>query len=276
MYSDPVPLADFGNPAPRAATFNDIEAQRARKIPITPLRHTATAPVKDTAVSPPAIRRRDTLLPQLKSATRSPTLTAEPTWRVDQEALHGYPSLAAFLGGKRGYSVYRRFAYLNSRNLLYQQAKLTRLEHELKDLENSFADDLDLHCTVDHILSETAGEPGRKLKECHEKIYRELDKYNKLLVDQRHLHELPEPDSTIVDSIDRFLALTEGVPRPFWLEHPESTTYAVWRETGEPLQSDLVALHPSSASQDRFTRLVTGRLLDLWQSVSGIFAVGWP
>lgn len=50
-------------------------------------------------------------------AFERPTLERRPTYRVEDEALHGYPKLAKFLGGTQGYAIYKRFAALNARNV---------------------------------------------------------------------------------------------------------------------------------------------------------------
>ena len=73
------------------------------------------------------------------------------------------PRLASFLGGTKGYSIYRRFAALNARNLLYHQAKLTRLEHELFELEQAEGGEQDIHYKVSHVFDAERGSSEYKV-----------------------------------------------------------------------------------------------------------------
>ncbi|KAK5126090.1 hypothetical protein LTR85_011445 [Meristemomyces frigidus] len=221
--------------------------------------------------------RRDTLASDDSTLTsptlERPGLERTPTYRVEDEALHGYPKLAKFLGGTEGYAIYKRFAALNARNLLYHQAKLTRLEHELNNLEQAFAHEKDLHYKIDHIfLSDDIGAAtaASKLRHKYEEVSRALDKYNRLLLEQQKLHKLPSPDSTFVDSIYSFITSEKG-PKPDWLQHPENTVYAVWDDDRKPIQQDLVTLNPEFKSQDLFTKFFTTVFLDWWHRIYSRF-----
>lgn len=48
--------------------------------------------------------------------------------------MEGYHKLATLIGSDCGLSIYRRFAKMNSRNLLYLQAELVHLEAELENI----------------------------------------------------------------------------------------------------------------------------------------------
>lgn len=48
--------------------------------------------------------------------------------------MSGYDKLASFIGLDRGLSIYKRFASLNAKNILYLQAELVNLEAELKNI----------------------------------------------------------------------------------------------------------------------------------------------
>ncbi|TKA82585.1 hypothetical protein B0A55_01189 [Friedmanniomyces simplex] len=209
--------------------------------------------------------RRDTAT-SLPSGCTSPTLERQPTLRVEDEALHGYPKLATFLGGHEGYAIYKRFASLNARNLLYHQAKLVYLEHELYEMEQGFANQKHLHYNVRHIFGAEAGTDGYILQKKYEEVSRALDKYNTLLLEQYQLHRLPKPDSTFVESIYNF-TLSEKAEKPDWLEHPENTIYAVWDDDRKPIQQDLVTLNPEFGNQDPFTRFFTTTFMDWWHRV---------
>lgn len=206
------------------------------------------------------------------------------TLRVEDEALHGYPKLAKFLGGTEGYAIYKRFATLNARNLLYHQAKVTRLEHELNDLEQIFAHESDLHYNVDHIFdqlhagcSAPDGDNGvqrdtaaYKLRIKYEEVSRALEKYNRLLLEQKQLHKLPSPDSTFVDTIYSFITSEKG-PKPDWLRHPENTVYAIYDDNREPIQHDLVTLNQEFKQQNPFTKFFLSTIIDWWHKIYSRF-----
>lgn len=190
-------------------------------------------------------------------------LERSETWVVEDEASHGYPQLASLLGGTDGYAIYKRFASLNARNLLYHQAKLIHLEHELSEMEKGLTHDANLHYSVQHIFRSEPGTKRDELRKKHEEVSRALEKYNGMLLDQKRLHDLPSPDSTFVDSIHNYINNVKA-PRPGWLEHPEKTIYAVWDDDRKPVQPDLVTLNRDFRTQDAFTGFFTGRLLQWW------------
>jgi hypothetical protein len=60
---------------------------------------------------------------------------SHPTTPLAPLQVEGYPKLACHMGTYPECSIYRRFASLNSQNLLYFQAELIHLEHKLRRLE---------------------------------------------------------------------------------------------------------------------------------------------
>ena len=216
-------------------------------------------------------KRRNTAL-STSSGFTSPILEREPTWRVEDHAkkLHGYPKLATFLSGTDGYAIYKRFASLNARNLLYHQAKLTRLEHELHEMEMEL--EQELHYRIDHIFHAEPASTEYQLRKKYEEVSLALEKYNRLLLDQRRLHELPEPDSAFVNTIHDFIK-SEKTPKPDWLQHPENTVYAVWEDNRKPVQTDLVTLNPEFQIRDPFTKFFTSHVLDWFHKVYSRFKV---
>lgn len=214
-------------------------------------------------------------LPERRQASLAPQEVAqspqefEREWEqsetlvVENEASHGYPSLASLLGGTEGYAIYKRFAALNARNLLYHQAKLVDLEHKLNEMEKKLAHDEDLHYSVHHIFSAEPNTQRYALREKHEEVSRALDKYNRLLLDQKRLHDLPSPDASFVDSIHNYINNVKA-PRPGWLNHPEKTIYGVYDDNRQPVQPDLVTLNRDFRTQDAFTGFFTGRFLRWW------------
>ncbi|KAI5362135.1 hypothetical protein Slin15195_G057870 [Septoria linicola] len=215
--------------------------------------------------------RRDTVLSSGSSAF-PPRLERQPTWKPEAEALHGYPMLAAMLGTRENYAIYRSFAALNSRNLLYHQAKLTHLEHEMHALEQDFESE-QLHYKVEHLFADETCEPGtpvHRLREKYKELSHALDKYNHLLLQQAKLHSLSKPDGTFVESIWNFIN-SDTTPNPNWLKHPENTAYAIIDGTTQPLQDDLVTLNRAFREQDPFAKFFTSTFLGWWHSIYSKF-----
>jgi hypothetical protein len=277
ILEEPAPTARRST-APTISTRNDLEAQKDEK----PRRPTGVRRTTSSSFGSFRLelktnsKRRDTSFSNDSTLT-SPVLerqATQTTWRVEDEALHGYPKLAKFMGGTGGYAIYKRFAALNARNLLYHQARLTRLEHELNDLEQAFAQEEDLRYKVDHIFQDEhgPGTAGYKLRMKYKEISHALEKYNRLLREQDALHKLPSPDPSFVDSIWRIIT-SEKAPKQDWLQHPESTIYAVWDDDRKPIQTDLVTLNPEFKEQDLFTKFFISNLVLWFHNVYSRFKV---
>ena len=48
--------------------------------------------------------------------------------------MDGYPRLAQLMGATPPLAIFRRYSTLNTQNILYLQAEINELEHELQDL----------------------------------------------------------------------------------------------------------------------------------------------
>ena len=59
--------------------------------------------------------------------------------RQPRRRLNGYPSFAHFIARDREAAIYRKFAHLSARSLLYQQSQLHELERQLFDLDQQDA-----------------------------------------------------------------------------------------------------------------------------------------
>lgn len=57
--------------------------------------------------------------------------------------LEGYPSFAQFIARDGDASIYRQYAHLSARNLLYLQSELHELERQLRQLDREDARDID-------------------------------------------------------------------------------------------------------------------------------------
>jgi hypothetical protein len=105
----------------------------------------------------------------------------ESTRTLDEieSALHGYPRLATFMGHEPGAAIYRRFASLNSRILLYRQAEIVCLEHELDDLEKSLSDRKHLHYSIKELMHARPGTEGARLWDKVQQLDTALENYSK-------------------------------------------------------------------------------------------------
>ena len=111
-----------------------------------------------------------------------------------ERAVHGYPRLATFMGNEPGAAIYRRFASLNARVLLYRQAEIVCLEHELDQLEQAYGEHKDLHYSIKNLIHGKPGSMGRELWSKIEHLDNALERYNALLLQQKSLYELPSAD----------------------------------------------------------------------------------
>ena len=57
--------------------------------------------------------------------------------------LSGYPSFAEFIAKDKDAAIYRSFANLSARSLLYQQSELHELERKLEEIDTEDAKDID-------------------------------------------------------------------------------------------------------------------------------------
>lgn len=56
--------------------------------------------------------------------------------------LQGYPSFAQFIATDRDAAIYRKYAHLSARNLLYLQSELNELEEQLQRLDREDGKDI--------------------------------------------------------------------------------------------------------------------------------------
>ncbi len=57
--------------------------------------------------------------------------------RDEKEYLHGFADFSQFIASDFSLSIYRKFAALGARNILYLQAELQLLEIQLKELDDT-------------------------------------------------------------------------------------------------------------------------------------------
>lgn len=195
---------------------------------------------------------------------KKPPLQRRTTYRVEDDAQHGYPKLATYIAEKDSCAIFKRFASLNARNLLYHQAKLVTLEHELNDLEYEYRWCKELHYNVGHLFHAEPGSPGYALRMKHEEVDAALEKYNTLLLAQKRLHDLPTPEDVYVNSIHNFI---HQIGDPGWLKHPEDVIYQVYDEDRSAVQKDLVTLNPSLKTRDPFTKYFISSCLYAWNKI---------
>lgn len=156
------------------------------------------------------------------------------------------------LGAMGGWALYKRFATLNARNLLFHQAKLMYLERQLRDMEKDVRMAPALH-SVAEVITAQPGTPLAELRGKHEEIQHALAQYNGLLLEQKALHDLPAPHHKYIDMVwNASNQHTLGTQR--WLDYPENTIYAVWDDDRKPVHEDLVTLNSAFRTPDAFER----------------------
>ncbi|MCJ1401866.1 hypothetical protein MMC11_005083 [Xylographa trunciseda] len=151
----------------------------------------------------------------------------------------GYPGFAHLVGQNRGYSIFRRFTTLDTKILLYLQAELMQLEHELSDLEveNSESEgNPGLQQSVAMLMNAEEGSSGWRQWQLVQEILRKKKQYNELMLEHERMYQLPEPSSNDFDFMREF--------SDECLHPPDN---AIWRldEKGKR-EYDLVALSTRS------------------------------
>ncbi|KAL1620787.1 hypothetical protein SLS56_009512 [Neofusicoccum ribis] len=146
----------------------------------------------------------------------------------------GYPKLATIMGPYRGMALFKRFASLNARNLLYMQAELLQLELELDELASGDREE-GLPYDVDAWSLMKPGEQDDDEALLQQSNVNKLDKANKY-------------DLEVLKD---------------WLERPKGGNNFLAGNQSRPWRkdeaSDLVAL--SSRQHDAFTRCVSEKLV---------------
>ncbi|PLB46412.1 hypothetical protein P170DRAFT_465939 [Aspergillus steynii IBT 23096] len=164
--------------------------------------------------------------------------------------MKGYDQIAAFIAKDPGSSIYRRFANLNAKNILYFQAELIHLETELQialdNLKQSEKGADEPPISFWH-LKQDGGQQWQKILEIREV----LDKYNTALIKQKQVLQLRAPDQSDWDAFNGWMIEEEVVSA---LNGPELKQWMYHQE-------DFIALHPRHGGEDHFTKWISSSLI---------------
>lgn len=238
-------------------------------------------PLEETA-SHPSERSRSWSLPHRKDIRNLDDIS---------RALHGYPRLAKYMAHEPGMAIARRFTASNQRILLYRQAQIVCLEHDLDEMEQNFAVQKHLHQNIRELMYAEPGSDGEKLWQKIQELDTALEKYSKLkrdcwydhlaenkstdrlLLGQKALYDLPAADHIAVNDLNNF-ANCEALGGS-WMEHPEDTVFEIFYEDGKykAEQKDLVRLSGAARYSDPFTRWFWGTFLQFFHDVYRRFRV---
>lgn len=86
------------------------------------------------------------------SSSSKPLLNRSESISI-RKPVGGYPRLARHIGEHPEHAIFRRFASLNARNLLYLQAEIVFLEHRLDEIERENATH-DIHFSAQILFDE--------------------------------------------------------------------------------------------------------------------------
>lgn len=171
------------------------------------------------------------------------------------------------MGSEPGFAIFRRFGSLNAKLLLYLQAEIVQLEHELVEIErqNSGYDQPgSLQHTVAELMRAPPGSNGEKQWKLVKKIEDRLKDYNKLMLEHEQLYKLPTPSKNDFIQLWNFLHGPDAGGN--WLSHPENSIWAI-DEAGKALQKDLVALSSRRIEIDPFTTWVFEKFNPWWHEL---------
>ncbi|KAI1342727.1 hypothetical protein F5Y15DRAFT_266404 [Xylariaceae sp. FL0016] len=172
--------------------------------------------------------------------------------------MEGYDRIGKLMGRQDECAMYRRFRKLNAMNLLYLQAELTQLEHDLEELaeRDKATDDRQTYCKDWWSLSqndedEEDSEQWEKVLEIRVK----LEQYNDSLCKQAKISRLGSPSS------HDLAFLREWLVRPGMGDYP---LIGLDRESYcQRYEKDLVAIKARPAP-DLFSRWFNYSLFPTW------------
>ena len=114
-------------------------------------------------------------------STRAASSSSSARQRHAPRPVHvdGYPRLAHIIGRNPEYAIVRRFTTLDVKLLLYLQAELVQLEHELSDLEVlNNQEDVSLQQSVTRLMKAERGTSGWKQWEKIQELLKKKEKYS--------------------------------------------------------------------------------------------------
>ncbi|KAF2186251.1 hypothetical protein K469DRAFT_706921 [Zopfia rhizophila CBS 207.26] len=168
----------------------------------------------------------------------------------------GYPKLAGQMGRLPETAMFRTFASLNARNLLYLQAELIALEKKLIEREAADSNDekgMKSQYALDWFwLSQSQDDGETEQLDLIMKLRRKLKEYNEALIQASTVANLQEPDKWDLNYMQRFLATKEM--GSLALIGDDATT---WGSITNPngFSPDLIALRPRQ-NEDAFSKWV--------------------
>ncbi|KAI4675045.1 uncharacterized protein J4E88_007949 [Alternaria novae-zelandiae] len=194
--------------------------------------------------------------------TKKTRLASSQSW---QNHPIGYPRLSERMGLKPETLIFRKFVALNARMLLYMQAELAVLEKTLQEVEINDHEDKDANkrqYATDYVkLSQSDRDGDTYQLELVEKISSKLGKYNKALLQQYKLHQIPEPDRFDLNDVYCLLhsdamggGELSGEDRVFWGLPDDSEMHA----------PDLIGVCPREQA-DPFSRWVSENAIHLFK-----------
>lgn len=80
---------------------------------------------------------------------------------------------------EEGMAIARRFTSSNLRILLYRQAEIVCIEHDLDELEQNFAGQTHLHQNIRELMYAEKGSDGHKIWEKIQELDTALERYSK-------------------------------------------------------------------------------------------------
>ncbi|KKY28725.1 hypothetical protein UCDDS831_g00110 [Diplodia seriata] len=154
------------------------------------------------------------------------------------------------MGPHRGMALFKRFAVLNARNLLYMQAELLDLERELDVIaEMDREDGRPFDVEALKLMSPDPGEPDDEQRQLVLKLRRKLKEYNEALLQQAKINKLEKANKYDLHVLNGWLRQEQGGDN--FLLGVEARP---WQE-----QRDLVAL--SSRQHDTLTKYMSETLV---------------
>ncbi|KAL8742368.1 MAG: hypothetical protein Q9190_005132 [Brigantiaea leucoxantha] len=170
----------------------------------------------------------------------------------------GYSRLASLMASHPELRLFKQFATLNLKNLLYMQSELTILENELSDISLEDATSRDStkaaleFCFFD--LKDSAGSSNGQQWEKVLEIREKLKNYNDALVRYSQVQGMPRPYARHLQILQQWLDRPEG--GNFFLRGYEAD---IWEN-----EKDVVAFSDAKNEKDSCTRSICSHIVPLY------------
>ncbi|KAF2099615.1 hypothetical protein NA57DRAFT_75116 [Rhizodiscina lignyota] len=193
----------------------------------------------------------------MSATTPTAVVSSSQTSGAD-ETVPGYPEFAEKMSAIPERTHFRGFRSVSTRLLLYRQARVLKLERELKEIERSDFKSDEGHRSefstnsgwLERSAGGRCGQQFNKIKELEE----ELSNYQRAVLQYHAILQLPDINRIDLSQIQDFLRAKQNVPTAKFIHGPDSRIWGM-NDDRDGFAPDLVTLR-ARYYEDRFSRWI--------------------